>query len=275
MNQLKIGMKNNNSIVFREVRFFYFSEENWSINVHDLSIDPNCVTCIVGQNGSGKSTLLRLAAGILHPIHGSVEFNGVALERLQRRELARHIAFLPQEVQPLFDYTVETVIEMGRYIHTGWTGALTEIDRRAVKQALEAVDLSTLRKRPFSRLSGGERRRALIASVLAQESTMLLLDEPTASLDIHHATAVMRLLASSGSNGKGVVIVTHDINLASLFADRIILLINGHIAADGSPADVIREDYIRQAYGDDVIVRKHPETGGPLVLARRTNAIKS
>jgi iron complex transport system ATP-binding protein len=261
-------MTNARGIQLTGLRFSY-SEDAWALAIAELRLGCEPVTCIVGPNGSGKSTLLRLAAGILSPAEGSVSVGGRPLAKLPRRVIARHVGFLPQESPPLFDYTVEMTVQMGRYAHVGWLGALDSADRQAVDQALTAVDMARYRDRPLSHLSGGERRRALIAAVLAQQANFLLLDEPTASLDIHHAAAVMRMLAECAASGRAVVIVTHDINLAALFADRLLMLVNGRILADGAPSEVVCADVIHQAYGEDVLVREHPETGGPMVVARK------
>ncbi len=252
----------------RGVRFSY-EGGTWGLSIPELTLGRECMTCIVGPNGSGKSTLLRLAAGILRPTAGAVELKNCPLATMRRRTIARSLGFLPQEIPPLFDYTVEEVVGMGRYAHLRGIGVMTERDSLAIEQALEAVDIAALRKRPLSHLSGGERRRALIASVLAQEPEILLLDEPTSSLDIHHAAAVMRLL--SGFNGKGpaVVVVTHDINLAALFGRRLLLVANGRVCADGAPEEVVCPEVMAHAYGQELLFRTHPETGGPMLVPRR------
>lgn len=255
-------------LVFDNVRFSY-PDNDWSLSIPELRFGQERVACLVGPNGSGKSTLLRIAAGIIEHPHGSVFLDEIPLLQMPRRLIARRIGFLPQESLPLFDYSVEMVARMGRYAHAGWTGAMSDHDKRAVDKALLAMEMDNLRNRPLSRLSGGERRRALIAAVLAQEPDILLLDEPTAALDLHHAAAVMRLLSGPGTAGRVVVIVTHDINLAALFADRMLMLAKGSIVADGAPGQVVCSEVIRQAYGDDIIVMEHPETGDPMVMARR------
>jgi len=248
---------------------FRYADNGWALDIPHLRLGEERVSCIVGPNGSGKSTLLRLAAGMLQPGQGTVRLDGRPLADMPRRAIARRIGFLPQESPPLFDYSVEMVAQMGRYAYVGWTGALAEPDRRAVDRALAAVDMNALRGRRLSHLSGGERRRALIAAVLAQEPGILLLDEPTASLDIHHAAAVMRLLSGPSTDGRAVVIVTHDINLAALFAERILILAKGRIVADGPPRQIVRKAVIRQVYGDEILVSEHPETGEPMIVARK------
>jgi iron complex transport system ATP-binding protein len=253
---------------------FAYEGSGWGMSIPRLCLGQERVTSIVGPNGSGKSTLLRIAAGILPPSAGTVELNGQPLSAMHRRRIARRIGFLPQESPPLFDYSVEEVVRMGRYAHLRGIGILTERDNRAVDRALAAVDMAAFRERPLSRLSGGERRRALIASVLAQEPDILLLDEPTNSLDIHHAGAVMRLLWEFGNGSPSVVIVTHDVNLASLFSERLILLVGGEACADGRPEDVVRPEVMSMAYGSEVLIREHPETGGPMILSRRHSAAR-
>ncbi len=248
---------------------FRHAGNGWAIEITELSLGTRSLSCIVGPNGAGKSTLLRLAAGILTPGAGTVRLNGRDICGMSRRAVARQIGFLPQETPPLFDCSVETVARMGRYAHAGWLGESDAESRRAVAEALEAVGLQAMRDRPLSRLSGGERRLALIAAALAQNPRILLLDEPTAALDIHHAAAVMRLLAGLGDRGQSVVMVTHDLNLASLFAERLIVLVNGRVIADGPPGQVVCEAVLKRAYGHDVLVLGNPETGVPLVVARR------
>ncbi|MDD4101784.1 MAG: ABC transporter ATP-binding protein [Kiritimatiellae bacterium] len=248
---------------------FRYAEAAWSLDVPELRLGDKGLTCIVGPNGAGKSTLLRLAAGILKPDAGCVRLGQKHICDMPRRKVAQHIGFLPQEAPPLFDYSAEAVVRMGRYAHDGWFGESDAESGRAVTKALEAVALQTMRERPLSRLSGGERRRALIAAVLAQNPDILLLDEPTAALDIHQAVAVMRLLESLGNSGQAVVAVTHDLNLASLFSQRLIVLVKGRVIANGTPINVVRDEVLRQAYGHDVLIINHPETGGPLVVARR------
>lgn len=248
---------------------FAYADEGWCLDIPRLELGAERVTCIVGPNGSGKSSLLRLTTGLLRPAKGGVKLNDTALASLSRRAIARQIGFLPQASPPLFDFTVASVVTMGRYAHSGAFGLMTDADRHAVDAALQALSLCELRERELSHLSGGERRRALIASVLAQQPKLLLLDEPTSSLDIHHAGGLMRVLAGFDDDGPAVVVVTHDINLAALFADRLLLLVSGKVIADGSVSDVMTEAHMQEAYGHEILVRAHPETGGPMVVVRR------
>jgi iron complex transport system ATP-binding protein len=259
---------NDATLQLRDARFSY-PGRSWQLHVADLHIGGG-LTALAGPNGAGKSTLLRLAAGLLQPQTGFVQLNDASLAALPRRQIARQIGYLPQECQPLFDSRVQQTVELGRFAHQGWTGALTTQDRQAVDDALAAVDLQALRDRPLSTLSGGERRRALIAAVLAQQPRMILLDEPTAGLDLHHAAAVMRLLERlHHEQGLAVVVVTHDLNLAALHAQRLILMVDGAVRADGSPAEVMQPDVLQAAYQEPVLIHPHPETGTPMMITRK------
>ena len=247
---------------------FSYEGRDWELSVPNLELGRERVTWLIGPNGSGKSTLLRIAAGALLSLQGSVCFGGKLLSSMPRKVVARKLGYLPQQTPMLYDYTVADVVRMGRYAHARGLGFFNARDEDAVAQALEALDMTGLRDRPLSHLSGGEQKRAFAASVVAQQPDLMLLDEPTSSLDIHHAASLMRLLSTFGQDGPAVVVVTHDINLASLFGDRLILLRGGRIIADGSAHDVVCPDVMNQAYGDDVLVEPHPENGMPVVLPR-------
>jgi iron complex transport system ATP-binding protein len=251
------------------LRFLYDQAEAWSLCVEKLVLGGERMICLVGPNGSGKSTLLRLLAGILVPQEGQVQLAGRDMKALSRGMIARKIGYLPQETPALFDLTIDEVVMMGRYVHgTGW-GGVTARDLDAVSRALVSVDLLGLRKRRLSQISGGERQRALIASVLAQEPEILLLDEPTCSLDLHHAVGVMRLLAGFQHPEPVVIVVTHDINLASLFADRMLLMDRGRIVCDGAPDAVVRAEHIAAVYGDGFLLERHPQASAPLIVPMR------
>ncbi|HAL92843.1 MAG TPA: hypothetical protein DCM68_07460, partial [Verrucomicrobia bacterium] len=252
----------------KAIRFAY-EPAAWSLEIPSLSFGGEPFCGIVGPNGSGKSTLLKIAAGLLLPGEGVVELDGNPIARMHRIAIARRLGFLPPECSVLFDYTVEQVVAMGRHAHGGVLEMSNPGDREAVARALSDVGLEKLRHRPLSHLSGGERRRAWIASALAQEPDMLLLDEPTQSLDLHQAAAVMEILARRAADGLRVVAVMHDLNLAGLFCDRLILLQAGKIAADAAPDEILTENRLFSAYGDKIEVLQHPNTRKPLVLAKK------
>ena len=261
-------MSSSSQLALHNLRFAYESAA-WTLEIPSLSFGAEPLCGIVGPNGSGKSTLLKLAAGLLVPGEGAVELNGRSVARMRRLDVARQLGFLPQECPALFDYSVEQVVAMGRHAHGGVLEMSNAADREAVARALNDVGLEALRQRPLSHLSGGERRRAWIASALAQEPEILLLDEPTQALDLHQAAAVMDILARRAANGLCVVAVMHDLNLAGLFCDRLILLQAGQIAAQGLPSDILTENRLLPAYGDKIEVLRRPETQNPIVLAKK------
>lgn len=252
----------------RDLRFAYEADA-WALQVPALAFGGEPLCGIVGPNGSGKSTLLKVAAGLLAPDAGEVALNGRPLAQLRRRAIARELGFLPQECPALFEYSVEQVAAMGRHAHGGVLEMSNPGDREAVARALAAVQLEPLRRRPVSQLSGGERRRTWIAAALAQEPEILLLDEPTQSLDLHQAAAVMEVLVRRAAAGMRVVAVLHDLNLAALYCDRLVLLRAGRVVADGLPAEILTPQRIADVYGDKIEVLRHPETQNPLVLAKK------
>ncbi len=237
-----------------------------AVDTLSLELSPGQLTVVAGPNGSGKSTLLALLAGLVEPDAGTVELNGVAMARIPRRQRARLLAYLPQQVTPLYDLSVRDLVASGRYPWAGPWGGPDPGGDDAVRRALEATDTAHLAHREFGSLSGGERQRCLVAAVLAQEPRWLLLDEPTASLDLHHAVEVFRVLQRTAHRGRGVLAVTHDLNLAGVFADRIVLLSGGRKHAEGPVDSVLRQDVLAAAYGAELVVVRHPVSGRPAVL---------
>lgn len=233
------------------------------------AIESGRVTGIVGPNGSGKSTLLRLMTGLLAPAQGRVHLDGRPLMAFTRVERARSLAFLPQSINPAFALTVFEVVCLGRYPHVGALRGLGAQDRRVAEQCLRETNTAHLRSRDFSTLSGGERQRVLLASILAQDPNLLLLDEPTSALDIHHQVEIFSLLRRLSRRGYGVAVVTHDLNLAAVFCDTLLLLAPGHtgLLASGPPHDVLTDDLLSRAYDAPIRVVRHPASGAPLVTA--------
>ena len=215
----------------------------------DLEIGAGTITGVLGPNGSGKTTLVRLGSGALRPSHGVRH----ALRRrsfgsLGTRERARRVAVVPQETHPVFDFTVEETVRMGRAPHLGFLGIERPFDLAIARAAMERCEVAELASRSFRALSGGERQRVMLARALAQESQLLLLDEPTAFLDLRHRLSIYaRLSQLHREHGLTVVVVSHDINLAARYCDRLVLLQRGSIAADGAPVDgsSSRSDSIR------------------------------
>ncbi len=244
---------------------FAYGSGDFRLEGVTLDVGPGRMCGIVGPNGSGKSTLLRIMAGIAHPAEGSVCVRGKQLRRYDRRELARVVAFLPQSPSPSFDLTVREVVGLGRYPYQSGLGLLGSRDEAVIDRTLVETECERLAGRLFSTLSGGERQRVLVAGVLAQEPELLLLDEPSASLDIHHKSHVFDLLRSLTGRGIAVVVVTHDLNMAAEFCDELFLLSNGRVARTGQPEEVMTDVLLSDVYGARLRVIEHPLSGSPMV----------
>lgn len=232
----------------------------------DLSLGEGEVVGVLGPNGSGKTTLLRGATRVLAPLGGSILLQGRPLGLYDRRDLARTLAVVPQEGTPLFPFTVLETVLMGR---APWLRPFAfegEEDLRAAREALRAVGAEDLAGRDLAELSGGERQRVVVARALAQGTRVLLADEPTAHLDLRHAVALFSLLRRlSRERGMAVLVVSHDVNLAALHCDRLVLLSGGRAAAEGTPREVLRADLLAEAFGTPVHVELRPD-GTPFVV---------
>ena len=229
----------------------------------DLGVEPGQRVAVVGPNGAGKSTLLRALCGRLRPTAGRVTLDGTDLSTLPAAALARQLAVVPQSAHFDHDFTVREVVSMGRHPHRARFAGYQRSDTDAIDDALARLALEPLADRSVRRLSGGEQQRVLAARALAQTPRWLLLDEPTAHLDLAHTA---RLLALLGDLDAAVVCVLHDLNLAALHFPRLLLLRAGRIVADGAPADVLTEARLSEVYGAQVHVVAHPTSGGPQVL---------
>lgn len=233
-----------------------------SIDIHSGEIHA-----LVGPNGAGKSTLFGVLAGDVTAHAGTVELDGRPLDRVSPRTLARQRAVLLQENTVTFPFSAEQVVRMGR---TPWARTpAAEEDDDLVSSAMAQTEVTTLRARAVPSLSGGERARVALARVIAQSTGILLLDEPTAALDLKHHEDVMRLIRTRADAGIAVAIVLHDLNAALAHADRVTLLADGRVAATGTASEVLSAERIEQVYGQAVDVFPHPATGVPLVVARR------
>ena len=233
----------------------------------NLAVEAGTITGILGPNGSGKTTLVRLASAALRPTAGRIEIFGTDIASLPSRERARLVAVVPQETYPVFDFSVEEIVRMGRAPHLGLFGLEAPSDRKIARDAMARCEVTHVSERSFRALSGGERQRVMLARALAQEARLLLLDEPTAFLDLKHRLAVYTLLGRLHvEHGLTVVVVSHDINLAARYCDRLVLLRCGAIAVDGTPAEVLRSDPIRAVYEVEVEVRTDPSSGRPFVI---------
>jgi iron complex transport system ATP-binding protein len=229
------------------------------------SFTPGHITALLGPNGAGKSTLLACLAGLREPDAGQVLLNGQPRGAFARRALARRIGLLPQVADVHWDVDVATLVALGRYPHrSGW--GETDADRAAVARAMVATDVAQFADRPVSALSGGERARVLLARVLAGEPDWLLADEPLANLDPAHQHDALDCLRAAASTGTGVILVLHDLNHALRIADRVVLMAQGAIVAEGAPAAVLTADRIRATYGVTVELAR-AASGQPVLVS--------
>ncbi len=221
---------------------------------------------IIGPNGSGKTTLLKVINSIIKPQRGSMELLDSPFQSYTRKALARLLALVPQEVPSDFPFTVHDVVLMGRYPHLGVFGLEKEQDQKIAKEAMEFTDILHLGTRRLSQLSGGERQRVFIARAICQEPQIILLDEPTASLDLAHQVRTMDLMEQlKNEKGITVIMVSHDINLAAMYGDRLLLLKEGKILKIGTPAEVITFAILEEAYGCVLMVNPSPLGNFPQV----------
>jgi iron complex transport system ATP-binding protein len=233
----------------------------------DFDVAAGEIVALVGPNGAGKSTLLAALAGELAPTEGTVELDGRSLAHWSPLDMARRRAVLPQSHTVGFPFTAREVVAMGR---APWVRTeLRELDDEKIAAAMAAADVEHLAARSFPTLSGGERARVALARVLAQDTGTLLLDEPTAALDLGHQEAVLNLATTRAKDGSAVVVVLHDLGIAAAYADRVAVLESGHIAADGPPRKVLTTELLSRVYQHPVEVLDHPVTGAQLVLPVR------
>jgi len=227
-----------------------------------LQVHRGSVVGLLGPNGSGKTTLLKVVAGVLKPQSGRVLIEGQAIEQLTRRDLARRLAVVAQETQTTFDFTVIDMVLMGRYPHLGAFQLEGASDQAIARDALAATGTAALEARPFATLSGGEKQRVVIASALAQASDMLLLDEPTAALDLGYQFEITALLRRLNLERRTTMIVsTHDLNLAAALCERVVLLKHGRVIAHGATEETLTAANVRLLYDIDADVQYHPRAG--------------
>lgn len=231
-----------------------------------LSLQPGEMLGVIGPNGSGKSTLLRLLSGVLQPRRGEVRLHGQSLASYTRREIGRAIAVVPQDTVIEFPFSVTEVVLMGRSPHLGGFGFEDDRDLEVARAAMRRTGVLDLAQRSIHELSGGERQRVILARALAQEADVLLLDEPAAFLDIRHEVEIYDLLQDLQREGKSIISVLHDLNLAALYCDRVVLLNRGRVFRIGLPADVITYSALTAVYETEVYVDVNSITGAVNVL---------
>jgi iron complex transport system ATP-binding protein len=240
----------------------------------DLEVPDGKVTVIVGPNACGKSTLLRALGRLLKPKRGAVLLDGTELARLPTRRIAQVVGLLPQTPVAPEGITVADLVSRGRQPHQKWWQQWSERDEQTVAEAMERTGVAELAARPVEALSGGQRQRVWIAMALAQDTDILLLDEPTTYLDIAHQVEVLDLVRQlNRERGRTVVAVLHDLNQAARYADHIVAMKAGRIVAQGAPADVVTAELVQEVFGLASVVVPDPVTGGPLVVPGPPRAV--
>ncbi len=230
----------------------------WLVRDATVSVEPGRLLALVGPNGSGKSTLLRLLAGVWAPTAGTVTLDGAPLARVPRRALARAVALVPQDTHIAFAFSVREIVAMGRHAHLGRFERERAEDREAIAQAMARADVTGIADRDATELSGGERQRVLIARSLATEARHLLLDEPTASLDVAHALDVLALCRRLADDGHAVAVALHDLNLARRYATDAVLLREGAVVASGPVNRVLTPALVGDVFGVTVSIATPP-----------------
>jgi iron complex transport system ATP-binding protein len=230
-----------------------------------LRVEPGELVGLVGPNGAGKTTLVRTALGALDPAGGSVRLAGVAVDSLSSREASRRVAAVPQQSGLTFNFTVREVVEMGRHPHAPRLGS--DPDPDAVDTAMRRTGVQDLAARDIDAISGGERQRVLLARALAQDTPALLVDEPTASLDVNHQVRTLELIAGLATDGRAILAAIHDLNLAARYCDRLVVLAGGTVEARGPPSAILEAETIEAAFDTPAVVTRDPITDAPVVTA--------
>ncbi|MEU4013840.1 ABC transporter ATP-binding protein [Microbacterium sp. NPDC028030] len=234
----------------------------------DLALPEGSFTVILGPNASGKSTVLRALARVLRPESGDVLFDGRALGEYGSKELARRMGLLPQDAIAPEGMRVADLVSRGRYPHHSALQRWTSADDTATREALAATNTADLAERYVDQLSGGQRQRVWVALLLAQQTPVMLLDEPTTFLDIAHQYELLDLLRDLNAQGKTVIAVLHDLNQAARYADNLVLMKEGGVVATGTPSELITAERVGDVFGIDAVVTPDPVTGTPMVVRR-------
>jgi iron complex transport system ATP-binding protein len=240
----------------------------------DIAIPEGSFTVIVGPNACGKSTLLRALARLLRPTAGTVTLDGRDIHGLPAKELARSLGLLPQSSLAPEGITVADLVARGRFAHQRMFARWSRDDERAVGEAMDRTGVTALRERPVDELSGGQRQRVWIAMVLAQETPLLLLDEPTTFLDIAHQVELLELIAELREQGRTIVAVLHELNHAARYASHLIAMRDGRIIAHGRPAEIVTAELVERVFDMPCRVIPDPDDGTPIVLPRAMPGVR-
>ncbi|QFU81922.1 ABC transporter ATP-binding protein [Natronorubrum aibiense] len=254
------GVAVESALVGDDLELSYPTSEETIVDCARLDVPEGAVTALVGPNGSGKSTLLKALSNHLEPEAGTVRIHGEDLESFSRKELARELGVLSQENDSLGSITVEDLVYHGRYPHRGFFDGIGDDDREAVERAIELAGIDAIRDTELGQLSGGQKQLAWIAMVLAQETDVLLLDEPTTFLDVHHQFRVLETIRQlNEQKGVTVAVILHDISQAARFADYLIAMCDGELYDWGPPEEVVTEALLADVFGVEATVRYEPE----------------
>jgi iron complex transport system ATP-binding protein len=256
-------------IAFNGVRVRYPRRVQPALDGVSLDVARGVITAVVGPNGSGKSTLVRALLGRVPLADGQITVDGADALVASREAIARKVAVVTQREESVFPITVREYVALGRLPHRGAWGRDTSEDRAAIDDALQRTALEAFADRTVEQLSGGEWQRARCARALAQGGDAFVADEPTTFLDIGHAMAVFELLGQVARDGRAVLLVSHELNLVARFADRLVLLSAGKVAASGAVDDVMRADVLESVYGWPLVVNRDPAVGAPALLPLR------
>jgi iron complex transport system ATP-binding protein len=250
-----------------EVKSIFFRyHEDWVLQDVSFRVEKGEFIGLIGPNGSGKTTLLKILYRLLSPQNGEVLFELLPLKRMDRKDIAKRIGVVAQETHLLFPFNVTEIVLMGRSPYLGHLMFESEKDLEIARKAMEWTETLPFSERPIDELSGGERKRVFIARALAQEPEVILLDEPTANLDIHHQVDFLDLILTlNRERGLTIIMASHDMNIASEFCDRLILLQEGRVYKIGTPNEVITKENIEQVYGCEVWVDQNPISGMPRI----------
>lgn len=249
-----------------ELKDIHFSFDREVLAGITLEVRVGEVVALLGQNGAGKSTLLGIAGGMLKPTSGTATLKGRSVSSFARREIAREVALVSQSGEVRFPLSSLEYVLAGRYARVRALGFDSKSDFDVAHESLRVTDADQFAERRFNELSSGERQRVVLARALAQEPKLLLLDEPTANVDIAHQVSLLQLMRRlTRSHQLGALLVTHEINLAADFADRVALIKNGRLLASGSPAEVMTAELLSECFETALLVDKHPQTGNPRV----------
>ena len=233
----------------------------------DLQLMPENLSVLAGPNGAGKSTLLFALLGFLRPQKGEINLFGKPLARYTRPELAKLIAFVPQESFFQFDYSVFDIVMMGRYPYLGFMQSWSPEDKEIVTKLLDNLSLRDMKDRLYSSLSGGEKQRVLIARALAQQTSYIFLDESLSELDINHQVEIIQLLRNiNREQGIGILLVSHNLNLAANYADELVFLKDGKLLGCGKPEEMMNPGMLKELFGLDLSTHPHPQSGTPNLI---------